>query len=31
MVKNKIRKVTEPTDWVSSLAYIKKMGVWEFA
>ena len=33
MVKNKlIRKVTEPTDWVSSLAYShKKMGVWEFA
>ena len=33
MVKNKIiRKVTDPTDWVSSLAYLhKKMGVWEFA
>ena len=28
MVKNKIiRKVTEPTDWVSSLTYIKKMEV----
>ena len=28
MVKNKIRKVTEPTDWVSSLAYShKKVGV----
>ena len=24
MVKNKIRKVTEPTDWVSSLIYLRK-------